>query len=131
MGRAARTVLAETRPGDTSATKLLCSHNALSRSVFFICLSRRPGHTTAFSPAGPARRYLGPKGSRISSHLLRIQPHLLPVGELLSPVDGQVPPHLVGVLLALEKAERHPPAAQPPAATARGPGGGGSPLPTW
>lgn len=113
MTRAAGTVLAETRPGDTPVTQLLCYHNILSKSVFLIYSYRHTGHTTAFSLAGPAWCYLALKISRLSSHLLRIQPHLLPGGELLSPVDGQVPPHLVGVLLALGKAEKRPPPAPP------------------
>lgn len=123
MGRAAGTVLAETRPGDTPAIELSSSHNALFESVFFIYSQRHLGHTTAFSPAAPAGQCLGLRGSALSSHLLRIQLHLLPVGELLSAVDGQVPPHLVGVLLALEKAERNPPA--PLLSTPRRPVAGG------
>lgn len=36
MGRAAGTVLADTKPGDTPAIGPFGSHNALSESVFFI-----------------------------------------------------------------------------------------------
>lgn len=63
MARAAGTALAATRPGSTPAIALSSSHNAPSDSDFFVYSPRHPGHTKTSSPAGPAVRDFGPKGS--------------------------------------------------------------------